>query len=175
MKIPKTPLTFCVVLAASLACAERVTSPASTAGDAGVLASTTGATHESGYGLLTGDDTRYVDCIDDVLHFHAEFPYQWTRTATPSGTVVFKDPFIAGGWGRAESLTNGNVWTIDRYLSPEVIIANAGQESFFVSIVHWVSPTGHDFTIHNTSHFVQNANGDIKVSSFESKCVSTNR
>lgn len=165
--------TFCAIAIAVSACADRVTGAAAPdVASSSVLASASGgAVHESGYGVLVGDGTRYLDCIGENFHAHNEFPYQWFRTVTPSGNVAFRDPFIKGGFGQAEGLTSGTVWTVDRYLSPEVINTNAGQQAFFVAIVHWVSETGPSFTIHNTYHFVQNANGDVKVDSFESRCV----
>ena len=173
MKTALKRVTFCAIAIAVSACADRVAGPATPdEASSSVLASVSGgAVKESGYGVLVGDGTRYLDCIGEDFHAHNEFPFKWSRTVTPSGNVVFKDPFIEGGFGRAEGLTSGTVWTVDRYLSPEVITTNAGEHAFFVAIVHWVSETGPSFTIHNTYHFVQNANGDVKVDSFESRCV----
>lgn len=178
MKTALKRVTLCAIAIAVTACADRATGPAapdaasSDAASSSVLASASGgAVRESGYGVFVGDGTRYLDCIGEDFHVHNEFPFQWFRTVTPSGNVVFKDPFIKGGFGHAEGLTSGTVWTVDRYVSPEVITTSAGEHAFFVAIVHWVSETGPSFTIHNTYHFVQNANGDVKVDSFESRCV----
>jgi hypothetical protein len=171
MRRPIETLSFFVALGAMTACADRVTDPARTVDAGGVQAAASGAAHESGYGVFVGDGTNYIDCIGEDVHTHVEFPFRWSRTVTPSGNIVFKDPFVAGGTGHLEGLTSGNVWTAAHYVGPEVIIANAGQEAFFVAIVRWVSPTAATFTIHNTLHFVQNANGDVKVDRYESHCV----
>jgi hypothetical protein len=173
MKPALTRVTFCAIAIAVSACADRVAGPVvPDIVSSGVLASASGgAEKESGYGVFVGDGTRYLDCIGEYFHAHTEFPFRWSRTVTPSGNVVFKDPFIKGGHGQAEGLTSGTVWTVDHYVGPEVITTNAGEHAFFVAVIHWASETGPSFTIHNTYHFVQNANGDVKVDSFESRCV----
>jgi hypothetical protein len=167
MRVPINTIVSCLLVSALGACAD-VEAPSGPAG----ATLQVGAVQERGTGVFIGDGTIFFDCLGEYVHVHNEFPLTWHRIVTPSGNVVFKDPFVPnGGSGRAEGLTSGTIWTIDRVISPEVIITNAGQKAFFVAITHWVSETGSSFTVHNTFHFVQNANGDVLVNSFESRCI----
>ena len=158
------------------ACADRITAPTEPAFVQPprmlAAAAATGATEEWGTGLFAGEGTRYLSCLGEYVHIYNAMPFRWHRVVTPSGNVTFSDPFIPNaGTGRTVGLTSGNVWTLDRVVGPEVINANAGEQSFFVAVLHWVSETGPDYTLHNTFHFVQDANGDVTVNSFESRCV----
>jgi hypothetical protein len=164
-------IILCALLSATSACVDRVTDPAVVDGNSGVVLAASGATQESGYGVFVGEGINYLDCLGEDVHTHAEFPFRWHQTVTPSGNVAFRDAFVAGGSARLEGLSSGNVWTAEHYVSPEVINTNAGQEAFFVAIVRWVSPTAPTFTIHNTLHFVQNANSEVTVNRVTSRCI----
>jgi hypothetical protein len=169
----------CSILAASIsACAERVAEPQAGGADgrtpARVEAATvasSGAEQASGTGVFVGDGTSYRDCLGEMAHVHNEMPFRWHMVVTPSGNVMFSDPFISNaGTGQTEGLASGRIWTLDRVVSPEVISTNAGVEAHFVAVLHWVSETGPSFTLHNSYRFVQNANGEVVVNSFESRC-----
>lgn len=160
-------------------CGDEVTAPvtqlsgaASAAAPAPTTTVSSGAAQDWGTGVFVGDATVYRDCVGEFVHVHNEMPFRWHRVVTPSGNVMFSDPFIPNaGTGETVGLTTGRIWTLDQVVSPEVIHTNAGMEASFVAVLHWKSETAPDFTMHNTFHFVQNANGEVIVNSFESRCV----
>jgi hypothetical protein len=175
MKTRIETLGLFLVMSAMCACADGSGGPVApriAASDGPLVARSTGAVQERGTSTFGGDGVNYIPCIGEFVHSHAEFPFRWHQVTTPSGTVVFNDQFIPNaGTGSLEGLTSGTVWTMQRSVSPEVIITNAGEHAFFIAIVTRESATGPTFTLHNTYHFVQNANGDVKVDRFESHCV----
>ena len=172
MRHPIAATILSVLAAGVCACTDRVTAPESVPVRGPVVLSATAANQEWGTGLFVGDGTRYLSCLGEYVHIHNEMPFRWHRVVTPSGNVTFSDPFIPNaGTGQTSGLTSGSVWTLERVVGPEVITTNAGVEAQFVAVLHWASETGPDYTLHNTYHFVQNANGEVTVDNFESRCV----
>jgi hypothetical protein len=175
MRHPTKAIALSLLVIAAGACADGIVAP--TAQEArqhsdALAAAATGAENDWGTGVFVGDGTSYRPCLGEMAHVHNEMPFRWHMVVTPSGNVMFSDPFIPnGGTGQTEGLSSGRVWTLDRVVSPEVINTNAGVEAHFVAVLHWVRDGGPNFTLHNTYHFVQNANGDVTVNSFESRCV----
>ncbi|MFL5562464.1 MAG: hypothetical protein ACJ79K_13400 [Gemmatimonadaceae bacterium] len=172
-------LTLCVFTAGISACADRATAPDADGGAARSPAraetfavTSAGAEQAWGTSAFIGDGSEYRECLGEVVHIHNEMPIRWHRVIAPSGNVMFSDPFIPNaGTGQTEGLTSGRIWTLDRVVSPEVINTNAGVEQHFVAVLYWARPTGPNFTMENTYRFVQNANGDVTMNSFEARCV----
>src|SRR5690348_10714262 len=138
-------LTLCAFAIGISACADGVAAPAARQRASGGLflaeaapTASSGAQQTQGTGTWVGDGNVYFDCLGEVAHVHNEMPFRWRQVVTPSGNVLFSDPFIPNaGTGQAVGLTSGTIWTLDRVVSPEVINVNAGVEQHFVAVLHW--------------------------------------
>jgi hypothetical protein len=137
----------------------------------GFSALASAATRTSGTVVLTGEGTSFIDCVNEELSFHASVAMKYNSITTSSGNTVFSDHFVPGSaTGTAVGLTSGTVWTLKRDISPEVITVQAGSTAFFTQSILWTSETGSSFTLHHNFEFVQNANGEVTVNRFESRC-----
>src|SRR6476619_3878255 len=101
MTHPLAAFTFSILAAGICACAERVAAPeANGVGPQGLAlvqaapSEATGAEQSSGTGVFVGDGTSYRPCLGEMAHVHNEMPFRWHMVVTPSGNVMFSDPFI---------------------------------------------------------------------------------
>lgn len=137
----------------------------------GISAVANAATRTSGTVVLTGAATDFISCLGEVLSFNASVVMKYNSITTSSGNTIFSDHFVPGtATGTAVGLTSGTVWTLQRNIAPEVITVHAGSTAFFTQSILWTSETGPSFTLQHNFHFVQNANGDVTVNRFESRC-----
>src|SRR4051794_36476609 len=115
MKRPIETIACCVIAATFAACADNVAAPEALEVAPGGIAplqtvavASSGAEQASGTGVFAGDGSSYRECLGEVVHVHNEIPFRWHRVVTPSGNVMFSDPFIPNaGVGQTEGLTSG--------------------------------------------------------------------
>ena len=132
------------------------------------------ASVERGSGVYAPSGPVYLDCIGETVDHWASIPYTFTSVTTPKGETVFSDHFLhSGATGSMWGLTSGTVWTLERVISPEVIIATSGTSYRFTSTIFWVSTTGPTIQLHGQYVFVQNASGEIVVDKTASKAGCT--
>lgn len=127
------------------------------------------AYQEKGEGVFVESGDFVLNCLSEtVREVHTEIHFRYHLTVTPGGGSVLVDPFIPGSaTGTLVGLTSGTIWTLDRVISPEVILVTAGQVHTFTANIWWVSETGPTLNIHSLFHISTNADGEVTSAKFD--------